>query len=336
MERIIWETWCREAVGRDCFAEIKREPSNVTEALGRETLLKNIRRLNCDEKYKNDSASDFEILSEWIRLLPLCAGTAEAVIWQESLAVLGLDQCSEPTEIWRRGNEIVLTENKPWNGAFADRVDWCQFVSKNIERKKECGPELSDISSYLNQSIIFNKDKDIPIVFDASGLCFERPNPHLASMVLLKIIRDEKINSTEAFSLCSQLLIEFLLSHRDKGGFTLHFVDCEAARSLIAYLRDRRLWKGEIRLGIFLTANAECWVDFCDEINNSEGDLRVQPEVVLRLSDLGCDLENSLRCLISRYPFGGLRFGGVLTDSPLLAVAARRIFLNTLSDLLKI
>ena len=77
MERIIWETWCREAVGRDCFAEIKREPSNVTEVLGWETLLKNIRRLNCDEKYKNDSVSDFEILSEWIRLLPRANGNME-------------------------------------------------------------------------------------------------------------------------------------------------------------------------------------------------------------------------------------------------------------------
>ena len=132
MEQTVWETWCRESASADCFVEGGHLPANVVEAFGKERLLKHVCRLDCDEKYKKDSISDFEVLLAWTERISLCKGTAEERIWWGFLEILGLEGVDDPAKIWQCGNERLLAENASWNTDCNSKIHWGRFVSKII------------------------------------------------------------------------------------------------------------------------------------------------------------------------------------------------------------
>ena len=60
-----------ENLGTFCQSEDKREMMKF---------------LFCDEKYKNGNCSDFEFFSEWERILPHCATSVSARLYEKQLS----------------------------------------------------------------------------------------------------------------------------------------------------------------------------------------------------------------------------------------------------------
>ena len=321
--------------GKDWVCQVVSEPSvptNITELLIDLGKIEVMARLGCDEKYTNGSASDFELLVEWERVLPLCAGLGEAAVYREALALLGLSDCRDPSALWKRGGEL-LRGGVPAAARlpFAERLNWNQFVSKFAIYLENGFPDLTETAIGEGEEECL-KNKELHVVFDASDLEYEVPSPYRFKQARQQMISGEKLNSKECFVLCAQGLIELLLARgkRKELRTVLHLRDCDAARRLIGYLKEHRLFGGEVRLGVFPGADPWELRCACDPVR---GAFTVFPEVILRTRELGCDCETSLRRWLSAYPLGGLRFGGCLVASP-VSRAQLRVFARALASIL--
>lgn len=309
-----------ENLGTFCVSEDKKEM---------------MRFLGCDEKYNQGRCSDFEFLAEWERILPDCVGSESARLYKKQLSFFGFskkDLCEKrpsPIELWQASNQILTEEKK------------CYFTRKYQEMMKKQGIDVLEIvTNIINDdksaptenalpvkevlSRILWEYEDVPqLRLDASSLCYARPDRYHATLAWQRFCRGEKLNSEERFVLQLQLLIEVLLCLKQKKmKAILHLVSDDPAlvSQTVAYFKENHLMEGEIRFSLSLDAPASTWLPIC---RTSDASILVLPELVLRPSDLGAPLATALRSIASVYPIGGIRFGGLLTDSESLALVAK-------------
>ncbi len=290
--------------------------------------------LGCDEKYNKEKCSDFEFFAEWERILPLCAGSESAYLYEKQLSLLGI--CAKKNdgfrasskELWQMGNEKLTEETK------------CYFTRKYQKMMEKQGFDIFEYITNIANETATASAKDISSwdwlskrLFSALGVCshlfldlskmrYVRPDRYHASLAWQKILCGEKIKEEERFVLGFQLLIEALLFFKQKKISTtvrLFSHDASLCEQTILYLKGNCLMEGEIRCSLFLDTPPSVYLSLCRQ---SEGQIRVLPELVLRPSDLGAPLAPALREIATVYPIGGLRFGRILSDSPSLSLVA--------------
>ena len=317
-----------ENLGTWCMSEDKQEAMKF---------------LGCDEKYNNCHASDFEILAEWERILPFCAGMGSVALYQKQLSLLGLDERKKHKDIcdfWRDGNQKL---DKKTSLYFAKKYQ--EIVKKqgidvfesmmNISRENETSnPRFLNGFEELCERILSALEHGAVLRFDTSELSYARPDRYHAELFWQKLLRGEKLNEEETFVLRLQVLIEVLLCLKErKIPAILHFASSNSVlrEQTISYLQSRHLMAGEIRFAISLGEPAETFSPLCRQSN---AELRILPELLLRPSDFGTSLVPSLQRLMAEFPIGGLRYGGLVTDSFSMALAAREVLSDTLDWIL--
>ena len=89
--------------------------------------------------------------------------------------------------------------------------------------------------------------------------------------------------------------------------------------------------EGEFRIGVLLETPISEWFSL---FLSGDEHLCVFPELLLQPADFGISLNDSLSVFLSRYPIGGLRFGGLLSESFSLSLAAQRLLSRALDTCL--
>ncbi|MBQ2999433.1 MAG: hypothetical protein IJD64_03130 [Clostridia bacterium] len=317
-----------ENLGTWCMSEDKREAMKL---------------LGCDEKYDNDRASDFEMLAEWERLLPFCAGMGSVALYQKQLSLLGLSERENGQNIcdfWRAGNEKLNADLLPY---FTNKykefienqgIDVFELITNIV--KKDVAKHLSflDVVGDICQNVSSASEHGAVLRFDAFGLSYLRPDRYHAELFWKKLVCDEKLNEEEMFVLRFQTLIEVLLFLKEKKiPSTLRFLANHSLlrEQTISYLQNHHLMLGEIRFGVSLSESVSTLLPLC-RLSNTE--LRILPELLLRPSEFGMSLVPSLRRWMAEFPISALRYGGLLTDSFSMALAAREVVYETLASIL--
>ena len=227
-----------------------------------------ISSLDYDEKYINDSPSDFELFSLWERVFSLAEGTNEAHSYLALLSSLGLDAPKYPRTNaeeflrWRilQGEELYGAEplfiadehyidalTIP-NRKIGNTVDLSVWVSKNtincnsfddlVERliKDTRDAENLYISLEINDYIPFR----------------QRPNIYLAQKAFEKIKSGEKYNNDELIIMI-ELIISLCSLRRDQRGVFLLLdgnAKLDMAFDILPYLSERSLFCGRVLLHI--------------------------------------------------------------------------------------
>ncbi len=326
-----WANLCgdigTENLGTWCMSEDKREA---------------MRLLFCDEKYYNGCASDFEMLSEWERVLPLCTGMGSVALYEKQLSFLGLNERNFQNicDFWREGNqklkEIELSYfTKKQNEFIGNQgIDAFNSMMNMISKRGEGHQGFLACVEELCESLPTSTEKGVVLRFDATALSYARPDRYHAELFWQRSICDEKLKAEEAFVLRLQSLIEVLLFlKKQQIPVTLHFrtSDPSLREQTVAYLQSHRLMTGDLRFCISLDEPVSDILTLCAR---SDAELQILPELLLRPSDFGVCLETSLSALIARFPIGGLRYGGLATDSFSMALAARELFYQAVDRLL--
>ncbi len=301
-----------------------------------EDKLTAMRLLGCDEKYNQGRASDFELFEEWNEILPLCVGTGSAKLYEEQLALLGIKREMEARVLWQKGNVILCAEKikeiKKENERIVEKqgFDIVQYVIEFTKNKENVFCGFGEMVARISSLISSGR----PILFDAKSFVYIRPDRYHATLLWEAINRGEKIKEENFFLLCFQLLIEVLLLHKKENSpstVTLLTEDSSMRESFVCYLRDHSLMQGVLRVSVFLNEPCDAWYELCQ---TSGKELLIAPILFMRPRDFGVSLEESLRAFLSVYPIGGVRFGGLLSDSFSLALAARSLLARTLDRLL--
>lgn len=305
-------------IDRYAVMDGKDQPSDtLTELVQSRERMATMALVGCGEKYKKGEVSDFEWLEKWEACLPLCPGLGLASIYEEEMALLGLDPHGTAKEKWTKFNEIKQSKNITVHTDYILKSKktkdiWIgELVMDNINK----GWEYQRFLRHLPEQLAEESEREIHLLSDLSEISFERPNPHLALQSYHKLKDGEKLNSKEAFVLQAQVLIECLLALRKlKKRAVIHLYGGDSAGlpcDLLRYLRAHSLADAEIRVGLTLSA-------FPRAVGILTESFPDRVELVLRPSALSDTFDLKMEKLISSMPFGGLRFGGVLTDAPLL------------------
>lgn len=317
-----------ENLGAWCMSKDKREA---------------MRLLGCDEKYYNGRASDFEMLAEWERVLPFCTGMGSVSLYQKQLSLLGLDGRKNHRNIcdfWRDGNEKLdeetsLNFSKKYQDIIVKQgIDIFDIIMNITKNEKTKYSSFSDWIARICERFLNDSERGAVLRFDASKLSYARPDRYHADLFWKKLIRDEKLNEEETFVLCFQALIEGLLFLKERKISTiLHFVAYDSAlrEQTLSYLQSHHFMEGELRFGVSLDEAASDILALC---SRSDAELRILPEILVRPSDFGMALVPNLHRLMAEFPIGGLRYGGLLTDSFSMALAAREVLSETLDSIL--
>ena len=313
---------------------LKRVPTNCTEFMESADKDRILRLLNCDEKYKNGVASDYERFAEWERRIPTCVGNGVAELYRAEKVLLEIGEISDPREAWRKGNERLLTYDFPsLPRCIAIRNIVTDFIASAYmeESGSMTYDELSARTLTAAESLADHESQGVHIVLDLAELPYQKPDPYHASLALQRIFCGEKNNCEEESILSAQLLIDLLLGLRKKGTYavTLHLRG-KSKGELLAYLSEHRLLPPSVRLGLYLDDSIE---KLSEELLALRDEAEVLPELILRPTDFGCRLSERLLTLADAYPLSGLRFGGVQTDSSALA-AAHTLFCEAFAALL--
>ena len=290
--------------------------------------------LGCDEKYNKGICSDFEFLEEWERVLPYCAGSESARLYEKQLSFLGISAKSpdgirrSPIELWKLFNEFFTEENKCYftrkyqEMMKKQGIDLFEYVMNIANEGEENGEEERSLSELLSPELLSELERMPHLRMDAGSLPYIRPDQYHASLALQRIVRGEKINEKEIFVLRFQLLIEALLYLKKKKIHAILHIDTQdysLCEQMIAYLKENSLMEGEIRFSLFLSKPSLAWLPLCRQ--SGEGVL-ILPELVLSPAELGAPLAVALRDLATVYPIGGMRFGRVITDSESVEIVA--------------
>lgn len=317
-----------ENLGTWCMSEDKRKAMKL---------------LACDEKYNTDHASDFEMLAEWERVLPFCAGMGSVSLYQKQLSLLGLSERKNDQNIcdfWRDGNEklnekISLDITKKYQDIIKKQgIDIFDLITNITKNDKTKCSSFSDWIAQICERLLTVSERGAVIRLDASGLSYLRPDRYHAELFWKKLLREEKLNEEESFVLHFQALIEGLLFLKERKIPTIfHFASHDSAlrEQVISYLQSHHLMMGELRFGVSLDESASDILALC---SRSDAELWILPELCLRPSDFGPQLVPSLRRWMAEFPIGGLRYGGLLTDSFSMALAAREVLFETLDSIL--
>ena len=317
-----------ENLGTWCMSEDKQEAMKL---------------LGCDEKYDNGRASDFEMLAEWERILPFCAGMGSVALYQKQLSLLGLDERKNHKDIcdlWRCGNDTLDEKTSSYfikkyqETVEKQGIDVFKLMLNIAKESDTSHQSFLDGIEVLCERVLSASESGAVLCFDASGLCYTRPDRYHAELFWQKLLRDEKMNEEESFALRFQALIEGLLFLKErKIPTTLHFASGNSVlrEQTIAYLQSHHLMAGEIRFCISLDEPAVTFYPLCRQSN---AELRILPELLLRPSEFGTSLVPNLRRLLSEFPIGGLRYGGLASNSFSMALAAREVLFDTLDSIL--
>lgn len=259
---------------------------NIIDLLKNDEKIKIFKLLNCDEKYTDSRASDFEFFDEWERILPLASGHREVKMYDKELSLVGLspvcgcDYSRERSiERWRRANR------EAYIGTFEEGRDGSFTPTQTFTAKKRPHPTVYDIVKNVSDITINCRDYDelsgtliaeakklknaeIMLTVAADRGEYIRPDPYLARVAYKKQKIGEFYNSSDALLLYSQLSIELILALKKSASLSLRFEvgDAFAACELVRYLYRRHLFEGAVEIltdsadGISTIAELACEV----------------------------------------------------------------------------
>ena len=312
----------------DRMATPKRDPArvdNISELLMDTSKINMLRLLNRDEKYKRELAADFELLREWEEVLPLCKGSGAAALYEAETEWLGVKEMSL-ADRWRIGSErIGNTDFSPFRMP-SDQIHLSSFVSEFAKNVSNSQGTLSQLTAQMVETVKSNNSKEFHLILKLSDTPFLRPNPYGAEQVLGRMICGEKCKKSEISMLLLQGVISLCRSLKNSQNLVLHLYAEEGYGSVfeaVAYLREHKLFSGELRIGIFLDSARSAYSELCRlyESLSREEPLGIRTELLLTVSDFADGLSERISALFRLYPRGGVTLGGVLTDSPAYFVA---------------
>lgn len=302
--------------------------------------------VGCDEKYYHNGASDFEMLAEWTRVLPLCTGMGSVSLYEKQLALLELKNPFDDRDIfglWKEGTQrLEVKISSDISMIYQEMVekqgfDVFQLIMNNTKNNAWGTQGLLSEVVKACERILCTAERNVVLRFDASNGPYIRPDRYHAETFWKKFVCDENfetLSQEESFVLRFQTLIEALLFFKKQGAFvTLHLKTNDALlrEQLIAYLQNHHLIEGELRFGIALDEPIANFLSLC---RKSDAELRIVPELLLSPADFGASLVWKLALLTERFPVGALRYGGLITDSFSMALAARTLLLESLNSIL--
>lgn len=299
-----------------------RELTNVGEALMDTAKIRMLCLLNCDEKYKKKTASDFELFREWERVLPLCEGSGAAALYRAECELLGINDL-EVKEKWKRGIEALDALDFEEYSLPMDQIDLNDILSNFIKLNRGKSAPVSLPHGMAVEAVEVLDCKDVHLIMTLPTVPFARPNPYAAEQALGRILYDEKYKKEDLSLILCQLAILLLLDPPAGRKIHLHLSsehDPDPALAFLSYLEDRRLFEGTVYFGIELDTAARIYDDLCGFLSER---ITLCPELILSVSDFGDGLAERLAALFRRYPRGAVTLGGVRTDSPLYPVTHR-------------
>ncbi len=244
--------------------------NNITNHIKNINKLNIMRALECDEKYINGSASDFEWFDEWERILPLAEGHGETEKYAEELRMFGAalpeGDYSRQRSImrWREihsrtpcfeveeGRQSYEEKNtpRPFPRALETQVYNINDHVSNFT--KECRT-LSEISRRLLLNTEAEKKADISLILDISSLEYLRPDPYMSGRYYERYMCGEKLNSCELFAMYSQVMIDLLIGLKKGTNTVLYLLtdgDISAACEFVGYLDSRNLFGGAVLMSV--------------------------------------------------------------------------------------
>lgn len=296
--------------------------SNIGEVLLDSNKINMLRVLNCDEKYKKKQTSDFELLAEWERILPLCEGNGTAALYQEECRWLEIDGLSV-TDKWKQGNEKLLSMSFPENRLPTNRFFLDRFVLDFVKSETKKEGALERLLSSLEWKIKSLKNEEIHVIIALPNIPFSTPNPYVAEQAIGRLICNEKYKDEDLLLLLSQTVISLALRRKGEPFLVFHLFGkggYDAPFALLSYMEEKKLFAGRVYLGIFLDTAHGVFSRLC---GFSSERIALTPELILCASDFADGLANRLDAFFRLYPRGGVAVGSVLTDSPLYFVAER-------------
>ncbi len=289
------------------------EAANAAELLMDSAKLDMMRILKCDEKYNNGTASDFEMLSEWNRLLPLCRGTGAASLFEKECQALGISASMDPREQWRR----MRAPSAKGIRLADDQITLHQFVLNFIDQNRKSSVRHADLITELLGRIDAMKIEPFHLILRLPNVEFSRPDPYNTEQIFAAFINDEKYKKEQEMILLCGTLIALLRALPNEKKAVLHLYAEHSYGGVFVfldYLREHRLFDGSCYVGIFPDTATSVYADFCHRSY-------VSPELILAVPDFAPGLSDRLAHLFRTYPHASVSFGGVLTDSPLYMVA---------------
>lgn len=258
---------------------------NAWNAVCDDGVLRMMRLCGCDEKYVNGTAADYECFAEWLRLLPLCAGSNTARAFVRRMGGMMRREVSfdsicgaEPRELWREihtdicggGCQTIVRDEKRY---LSEKLKIEKYVSKNINIYEsdltldiEYASRHSSLEVACKSAVEYLKSlenrRNICLSLSLAQDGFIRPEPYGSELEFGKMKNGEKYNSNAV--LC-QMLYFIILNFRDELLY-IHISpngNFEYAVRLFEYLRGRG-----ISAKFYLHTDTDCNVaalnDACD------------------------------------------------------------------------
>ncbi len=312
----------------DRIATPKIDPmcvENISEFLIDSSKIGMIKLLDRDEKYKNEKASDFELLKEWEEILPLCQGSGAAGLYEAEKKWLCVNDMGI-FDRWNIGSERVKTMDFSIYSAPTDQIQIHRFVSDFIKSSVKETDLFSSLISQMKSVIEASKQEEFHLILNLSDAPFLRPNPYAAGQILEKKICGEKCNDSEESLLLLQSSISLIRSIKSAKKIVLHIYAEASYNSVfetIEYLAEHRLFSGDIYVGIFLDTAHRAHERLCRLFARYSGGtiITLHTELILTVADFAEGLPERMMGLFRLYPRRGVCFGGVLSDSPAYFIA---------------
>ncbi len=265
--------------------------NNIIKEIRNDSKIKILKLLNCDEKYINGRASDFEWFALWEEALFLAEGHKEVKAYEGELTAAGLSMPDKTTysrrESISRWRRLGMENN---TGVFeGERIEACSYNTSAFLTEKykircrnykfdvnKCVTEIimkndsvTSASKMLSEKLENDKNPYITLVIDINNVEFLRPDPYLAGGLYEKEKSGEKLNMQEKNVLLSQLLIELLIRSKNTKAISILIKtqsNSSAALGLVAYLARRGIFEGEIAVTVDAETDLEVFADIAAEV----------------------------------------------------------------------
>ncbi|MBQ9086924.1 MAG: hypothetical protein IJY47_07030 [Clostridia bacterium] len=348
-KRIAQEIWT-ELEGlpvADCWAVPTlggMSPTNPWECV-RSAEKKRVARWLSHENSRNpEEYSDFEALSAWEKLRLLCPGMGADQWSREEWKWMQVEE-ENIQDRWCFGTEFLSGLPEAWEPWFAAQRVTALYLpmppeSKLFRRRFDIeallenadgSRPLADWIRELGEQMV--EDGEPPHVYLRLPSRYQRPDPYHAGEAFRKMTEGKPLSEETITALRLQVLIDLLIRLPKELTPVIHWegdLNSEGSRQSFAYLTERKLLRGEIRLKTKLGGHPREWM----EAYETE-DPRIQtfPELVLSVSDFTERMADELTCLAREYPLGGIRLGGIETDGVTFFIG-HRLFRKCLSEVL--
>ena len=280
--------------------------------------------------------SDYEAFALWHRLVALCPGSGVSV-WSEKerewLQMVGKDE----KEDWRSAVSFLAERSLRGENLFEKEGVSPIRIGGNAVYLEDDSAFLGDalsLSHWAAQRSETLSKESRPHLFVTLPTAYGRPDPYHTERALERIKNGERIAEEDACALRLQALILLLRALPREATPVIHWQgdpSSEGSRHGFDFLRERGGLRGELRIRTSLSDDPSRWMD---HYLSSREALVTYCELVLKGEDLGQGLQGGILRLAERYPLGGIRFGGIDTDSATFFLA-HRIFWETLFEALE-